>query len=233
MSGAGAFAARPKIRLVRARSILGLAALSAILVAGAAHASLPPPRFGHSVDIGLVSGTVIISPPGAPSFKLGPQDRNIPVGSLIDTKHGRVDLRAAPPPAVRGAGHASAVAARVQDAQFYDGAFRVTQSASNPLAQIKLARGGFGACKAPSVHLGRQAKLPHKLVRLLWASGSGRFRTVGRYSAATVLGTKWLTEDFCDGTLVRVSRGVVAVENLATHTTVTVRAGQSAFTPAA
>ena len=47
-----------------------------------------------------------------------------------------------------------------------------------------------------------------------------------------MLGTKWLTEDFCDGTLVRVSRGVVAVENLATHATVTVRAGHSVFTPA-
>ena len=77
------------------------------------------------------------------------------------------------------------------------------------------------------------AKLPHKVLRLLWASGPGMFRTVGRYSAATVRGTKWLTEDFCDGTLVRVSRGVVVVEDLATHATVTVRAGHSAFTPAA
>ena len=70
-------------------------------------------------------------------------------------------------------------------------------------------------------------------MRLLWASGPGTFRTVGRYSAATVLGTQWLTEDFCDGTLVRVTRGVVVVEDLATHATVTVRAGHSAFTPAA
>jgi hypothetical protein len=56
---------------------------------------------------------------------------------------------------------------------------------------------------------------------------------VGHYSAATVLGTRWLTEDFCDGTLVLVAKGVVVVEDLATHATVTVRAGHSAFTPAA
>jgi hypothetical protein len=172
----------PKIRVVRARFMLGLAVIGAILAAGTADASLPPPGFGHSVDIGLVSGTVIVTPPGGHSFKLGMQDRNIAVGSLIDTTHGRVDLRAAPPPAGDFAPH---------------------------------------------------RKLPHKVLRLLWASGSGRFQTVGRYSAATVLGTKWLTEDFCDGTLVRVSRGVVAVENLATHAIVTVRAGHSAFTPAA
>jgi hypothetical protein len=216
---------------VRTRFIVGLAVLCTILAAATADATLSPPRFGHSVDIGLVSGTVIVSPPGGHSFKLGPEDRNIPVGSVIDTTHGRVDLRAAPPPAA-GASDARTAGARVEDAQFYDGAFRITQSASNPLAQIKLTGGAATACTSPNGHLAPHRKLPHKVLRLLWASGSGRFQTVGRYSAATVLGTKWLTEDFCDGTLVRVSRGVVVVENLATHATVTVRAGHSAFTPA-
>jgi len=215
---------------VRAPFIVGLAVIGAIVVAGGADASLPPPSFGRSVDIGLVSGTVIVTPPGGLSFKLGTQDRNIPIGSLIDTAHGRVDLRAAPPPPASGA--AGTTAARVEDAQFYDGAFRVTQSPSSPVAQIRLAGGELTACTAPHSHLAPHRKPPHKVLRLLWASGSGQFRTVGRYSAATVLGTKWLTEDFCDGTLVRVSRGVVVVENLATHATVTVGAGRSVFTPA-
>ena len=214
---------------MRARFILGLAVIGAILAAGVAYATLPPPRFGHSVDIGLVSGTVIVTLPGGHPFSLGTQDRNIPVGSLIDTTHGRVDLRSAPPPTPGAAGAATA---RVEDAQFYDGAFRVTQSGSRPVAEIRLAGGEVPACTAQSGQLAPHRKLPHKVVRLLWASGSGQFRTVGRYSAATVLGTKWLTEDFCDGTLVRVSRGVVVVENLATHATVTVRAGHSVFTPA-
>ena len=123
---------------MRARFIAGLAVIGAIVVAGVADASLPPPRFGHSVDIGLVSGTVIVTPPGGHSFQLGTQDRNIPVGSVIDTTHGRVDLRTAPPPA---SGAAGAATARVEDAQFYDGAFRVAQSASRPVAQIRLAGG--------------------------------------------------------------------------------------------
>src|SRR6476660_320011 len=59
--------------------------------------ALPPPRFGHTLDIGLVSGTVIVTPPGKKPFKLGLQDQNIPIESLLDTTHGRVDLRAAPP----------------------------------------------------------------------------------------------------------------------------------------
>jgi len=218
--------------VVRARFIAGLTVIGAVVMAGVADATLPPPRFGRSVDIGLVSGTVIVTPPGGLPFKLGTQDRNIPIGSLIDTTRGRVDLRAAPPPAAGSAG-ASVTAAGVEDAQFYDGAFRVTQAATSPVAQIRLTGGDVTACASASGHLAPHGKPSHKVLRLLWASGSGRFRTVGRYSAATVLGTKWLTEDFCDGTLVRVSRGVVVVENLATHATVTVRAGHSVFTPAA
>jgi len=220
---------------VRARLVAGAVLVGVILVAGVADASLPPPGFGRSVDIGLVSGAVIVTPPGGHSFVLGSGDRNVPLGSLIDTTHGRVDLRAAPPPS-RAADRAAdrAATARVEDAQFYDGAFRVTQSARSPVAQIRLAGGNTAPCTAHAADRDAARRTPpHKVVRLLWASGSGTFRTVGHYSAATVLGTRWLTEDFCDGTLVLVAKGVVVVEDLATHATVTVRAGHSVFTPAA
>ena len=219
------------IGVVRARLIAGAVLAGVFIVAGVADASLPPPGFGRSVDVGLVSGRVVVTPPGGRSFVLGTNDRNVPLGSLIDATHGRVDLRAAPPP-----GRAGATAARVEDAQFYDGAFRVTQSARNPVAEIRLAGGNTAACLANAAErdgLAPRRARPHKLVRLLWASGSGSFRTVGHYSAGTVLGTRWLTEDFCDGTRARVAEGVVAVEDFATQTTVTVRAGHSVFTPAA
>jgi len=36
-----------------------------------------------------------------------------------------------------------------------------------------------------------------KKKRRLWGDGSGRFRVNGKYSAATVVGTKWLVEDRC------------------------------------
>ena len=37
--------------------------------------------------------------------------------------------------------------------------------------------------------------------RKLWGDGKGNFRTTGKYSAATVRGTKWLVQDSCTGTL--------------------------------
>ena len=48
--------------------------------------------------------------------------------------------------------------------------------------------------------------------RKLWGQAKGNFRTVGRYAAATVRGTKWLTEDMCAGTLIRVVEHTVKVD---------------------
>src|SRR5438270_2074761 len=63
--------------------------------AGGSARALPAPAFGRTLDIGLVSGTVIVTPPGRRPFKLGVQDRSVPIGSLFNTNRGRVDLRAA------------------------------------------------------------------------------------------------------------------------------------------
>jgi hypothetical protein len=189
--------------------------------------ALPAPRYGRTLDVGLVSGTVIVTPPGAASFRLGSQDRNIPIGSLLDTTHGRVDLRAAPPPATVGR---AASSARVQDAEFYSGAFRIRQRAGATDTQVLLAGGNRAVCSPATAHAA--SKLPHRVLRLLGASGHGRFQTRGRYAAATVRGTVWTTADYCDGTLVSVQRDVVSVEDLVAHRTVIVRAGHSYFAKA-
>jgi ferric-dicitrate binding protein FerR (iron transport regulator) len=72
------------------------------------------------------------------------------------------------------------------------------------------------------------AKPSRKVLQLLHASDNhGSFRTNGRYSAATVLGTDWTVEDRCDGTLTKVKRGRVNVLDFHTDKTITLRAGQS------
>ena len=71
-----------------------------------------------------------------------------------------------------------------------------------------------------------------KPVRRLWGNGHGRFTTKGRYSSATVRGTKWLTQDQCNGTLTVVKRGVVQVRDFRRHKTLNVKAGRSYLAPA-
>ena len=70
-------------------------------------------------------------------------------------------------------------------------------------------------------------KRSKKVISRLWGNGKGRFRTTGRHSAATVRGTIWLTEERCDGTLTRVTRGSVTVRDTTARRTVVVRAGRS------
>ena len=74
-------------------------------------------------------------------------------------------------------------------------------------------------------------KRSKRVVTSLWGDGKGSFRTTGRNSAATVRGTKWLTQERCDGTLTRVVHGVVKVKNLRTGKVVTVTAGHSRLVP--
>jgi hypothetical protein len=95
-----------------------------------------------------------------------------------------------------------------------------------PVVELRLAGGDFGACKRALAAVSA-VKPPPKVVRHLWAKGKGRFRTRGRYAAATVRGTGWLTADRCDGTLTRVTQGTVQVADLPRRKSVLVRAGKS------
>ena len=71
--------------------------------------------------------------------------------------------------------------------------------------------------------------LKRKPIRRLFGSGKGRFRTKGNYGSATVRGTKWLLEDYCDGTLVKVTQGFVDVQDFKAKKTVRVRSPKSYF----
>jgi ferric-dicitrate binding protein FerR (iron transport regulator) len=55
----------------------------------------------------------------------------------------------------------------------------------------------------------------------------GKFRTRGRYSAATVRGTRWTVTDRCDGTLTAVARGKVEVRDFLKRKTVFVKTGKT------
>jgi Bacterial Ig domain len=91
------------------------------------------------------------------------------------------------------------------------------------LTTLTLTGGDFGAC---GKRLLAQTPPPKKRsIRRLWGNGKGRFRTKGRYSAATVRGTHWLTDDRCDGTLTYVKRGTVSVLDFPRRRTVTVKQG--------
>ena len=73
---------------------------------------------------------------------------------------------------------------------------------------------------------GRGRRRPRASKRHLWGDGKGRFRTGGRFSSATVRGTRWVVSDRCDGTLTRVVRGSVTVRDRVHNKTVILHAGE-------
>jgi hypothetical protein len=186
------------------------------------------PKQGETLNIkpGNHKGEVKVKLPGAATAVPLDQAASVPVGSVIDTTQGQVTLTTVP----REDG-------MVQSATFSGAAFQVSQSKTGkPFTNLRLRGGSFASCGRPFARrslFGRAiaiaSRSSKRKVRSLWGSGHGHFRTRGRGGAATVRGTIWLTEDRCDGTLVKVRRGVVGVRDFKKHKTFTVRKGHSHF----
>jgi hypothetical protein len=160
----------------------------------------PKPALGRSAVLEPVSGRVGYLLPGSRHWVRLREPAKVPMGSTVNSLLGRVRVIVASDR--RGHSWRSV---------FFDGKFHLEQQARGErLTTLTLAGGSFKTCKKASASRRRP-----KRVRRLWGDGHGRFRTSGRYSAATVRGTRWLVEDRCDGTLTRVARGEVEVEDFA------------------
>ncbi|HEX6697458.1 MAG TPA: hypothetical protein VF080_11700 [Solirubrobacteraceae bacterium] len=167
------------------------------------------PVFHKTVVVKAISGKVRVRRPGSNNFVDLSGSEGIPLGSTVDTLAGVVELSSVPK-----------AGGKPQTGRFYEGVFKVTQPGSvtslaltEPLASC---RGG-----------GRSAAATKKKQRHLWGDAKGSFRTAGKYSSATVRGTKWLVKDSCAGTLTRVVRGTVTVRDRVRAKTVVVAAGKS------
>ncbi len=186
----------------------------------------PPPVVNQTANAAPISGIVLIKPPAGASprrYGLGPAQANgfirlteatqIPLGSLVDTKRGRVEMQTAVGTSRPG---------EIQKGEFYSGQFQVRQTggSSRPVTEMVLSE--RLTCRS------RRGRLQPAAARSrrLWGNGRGRFRTRGRYSTATVRGTQWLTKDTCTTTTTQVRVGTVVVRDLAKRRNVTVRAGR-------
>ena len=171
-------------------------------------APAPQPVLGKAVAVSGVQGKVTVRRPGSTATTPVSSAAAVPVGALIDAREGSIMLTSA---GAKGT---------TQKARFSGGRFRVKQLASSG-GVTDLVLAGTPSCTAQASAAAPRKRRPPRL----WGDGKGRFRTHGRNAVATVRGTKWLVEETCSGTLVRVSRGVVSVRDKRTGKTKTVRAG--------
>ena len=179
----------------------------------------PPPQLAVSANIAPVSGQVLVRPPGTSGFVALSSLTQIPFGTVVDAIHGSVSVTTAGP---HGA---------TQTITLSGGEFVLTQG-RNGVVVATLTGGDFSVCptareRAHVAHTASTHASGKHVVRKLWVEGHGNFTTSGNYASASVRGTRWLTEDLCEGTLIHVATDRVAVVNRVNHRHVIVKAGHS------
>ncbi len=200
------------------------------------HGSTPgSPTLGKTFNVSLVSGLVLVKVNGhfIPLTEL----TQIPKNTVINALHGTLSLTSAaggPSPARDAAAKKKPKKTKTEKGTFGGAIFKISQTTAGSgkglvtLAIVENAFKGapsYATCKA---HKALEATAASsRTLQLLHASAQGKFRTKGKYSAATVLGTKWTVADRCDGTLTHDITDSVLVNDFVHHKTIVLHAGQS------
>jgi hypothetical protein len=180
--------------------------------------SVPVPVVGVRQTVAPVSGAVLVRLKGSSRFVALSAASSVPDGSEVEATNGRVVITVA-------------TSTGTESAEVYGGRFVVEQEhtgsdetrfvLSLPLTgcpRVALPRGS-AAGVASSKHGPKS--------RHLWVSeGSGSWGTNGRYVSTSVEGTRWLTQDQCNQSEVRVAAGKVKVHDLVRNKTKILTAGQ-------
>ncbi len=207
------------------------ASLSPLDLALEAGQAPSPPALGRRGVVGVVSGTVLVQNLRTGLYEPLGSAEDLPVGVPIDTRDGVVSLTTALP------------GGRIQTADVWGGLFRFVQTKHGDGQTELFLSGQVGPCPAHG-RAGRAsataasaraastravaAAARARAKRQLWSKDShGKYTTHGANSAATVLGTEWLTVDSCAGTLTHVRRGRVRVRGLHNGHVTVLGAGQS------
>ena len=186
-------------------------------------AAPPAPVLGQTENVQPVSGTVFVKSASGAFVPLTGVTQ-VRTGTQIDALHGSLQLVAS-------------VGRHKKEHGVFGGAvFKLTQAGSGirkgftTLSLVEAAFKGapsYSRCTSHNAADATVARASSRTLQLLHASAHGKFTTKGRYSAATVLGTKWTIADLCNGTLVHDITDSVKVTDFVHHKTVVIHAGQS------
>lgn len=170
---------------------------------------LPKPTLGQTANVKEVTGKTFYTCPRQGAFEPVPSRTQIRVGCEVDSRRGTVEI-------------ATAYSGRpgLQQARFWKGVFKVTQSKKT--GETRLTLSGDLNCKKNRRSIrglwGKTASRYQSRLRLAHKKNKRRprFTSRGNWAAAGVRGTTWYVEDRCDNTtLVKVREGTVSVTDFA------------------
>ena len=205
-----------------------------------------PPVAGVNAVVRLVSGEVFVKLPTRTAHALQapladplaalrqvPSDEpnadfvplkgvaSLPVGAIVDSRKGRLQVTAAAEFGRAGTDQQATVAAGIFQIRQQRARRRRHRRPATTDLVLMTPKGAARGCAA------NPRRPPRQVVRTLSASTSkGLFRTFGGASVTTVRKGRWRTSDQCIGTLTEVGSGRAVVFNRVTGHLVTVRAGQ-------
>ena len=156
------------------------------------------PKLGETVGIAATDGVVLIRKPHDKTFGAIDPDGTVPTGTVVDTRHGKIELTSALPDG------------SLQTGTFWGGLFEVRQ-APGGRGYAELVLRGRKPRGCPRRKRSATASKRRRGASLWGSDRHGRFRTRGHNSVATVRGTTWLTTERCSGTLTFVREGTVVV----------------------
>jgi len=203
------------------------------------------PTLGKTFNVSTVSGLVLVKIHGVfvPLTELTQIPKNTVINALNGTlslitaggSHPAADVAAKKGKKGKGKGKGKGKTT-TQSGTFGGAIFKISQAtggASKGLATLTIVENAFKGAPSYSLCTSHKAadatvaKASKKTLQLLHASAKGKFSTKGKYSAATVLGTKWTVADRCDGTFTHDITDRVKVTDFVHHKTITLHAGQS------
>lgn len=175
------------------------------------------PVAGRTVTGQPAGGTVLVTRPGSSRPVALRTGDAIPMGSVVDTRSGTVNIQAA------GASPGSS-----QFAQLRYGIFKLSQDRKTAVTDLTLV-GALEGCPKKKARRSARASARRSTGRRVWGRGKGKFRTSGRRGAGSVRGTTWQVTDRCDGsTLIQSIEGSVAATDFGKRRfTKLLRTGQS------
>jgi hypothetical protein len=178
----------------RGTLVMGFVVALALVGAPSAMAA-PSPELGKTAVLSAESGTVLVKEKGQSGFdRLSRKPTLVRMPATVDATGGDVRVRTA-----RGGGKPD------NNGVFWEGSFVLTQDDSaRGLTQLRLTGGDASVCA------GRQGSPAVK--QQLWGNGKGKFKSKGQHGSGSSRGTKWLTQDRCDGTRISVQDGLVQTD---------------------
>jgi hypothetical protein len=194
--------------ITRTGLALTLVAGAGVLATASAASGHPGPVRAKTVIVSTIRGRVTVEQPHARRFVRAVGSVALRVGGSVDASAGVAAVEIATP-------------GKKWTARLSHGRAQVLQQRSGSTT-FKLT-GALACASAAAV-----TKHKPRRHRSLWVSDNGGpFASQGNYVAAGARGTEWITTDYCGQTTIKVLRGEVAVNNLATHQTATVTKGHS------